>query len=273
MSWFAMLPSMWLILEKVMLRRSRRMDSVFVSCTFIGMSFFRLAFPQTLFFLLSLFWLSNLAVFDLFLAIFADPAIEFFVIPATERIGERLICKLDGFYPEAFDIKWERHSLKDSHFQVITEGVITGPTVRNDDGTFSVTSSLALKPAPGDHGIIYYCVVSHRSLLVPKKLNVILPKKGSVEIYVTIVSPCVLLVLVLILAAVYCLWTWKSFSIWSLRDSVEKGHGAAACPWGTAFTAIVACTPLNTATSAIVNDSLQLLQVLVPSTDVSHSIV
>ncbi|XP_012979607.1 natural cytotoxicity triggering receptor 3 ligand 1 isoform X2 [Mesocricetus auratus] len=138
----------------------------------------------------------------------ADPALELFVEPATQRNGERLICKLDGFYPEAFDIQWERRALKDSHFQVITEGIITGPTVRNDDGTFSVTSSLVLKPALEDHEVIYYCVVSHRSFHVPKKLNVTLPKKGSVEIYVTIVGPCVLLGVVLILTKVFCPWTW-----------------------------------------------------------------
>lgn len=111
----------------------------------------------------------------------AYPAMALFVKAATERNGEgqRIICKLDGFYPEAFDIKWERGTLKDPHFRVITDGIVTGPTVKNDDGTFSVTSSLALTPALEDRGIIYHCVVSHRSLLVPKKLNLTLPEKGK----------------------------------------------------------------------------------------------
>lgn len=34
-------------------------------------------------------------------------------------------------------------------------------------------------PALEDHGIIYHCVMSHRSLLVPKKLNLTLPEKGK----------------------------------------------------------------------------------------------
>lgn len=140
------------------------------------------------------------------LDVVAYPAMALFVKAASERNGEgqRIICKLDGFYPEAFDIKWERCTLKDPHFQVITDGIVTGPTVKNDDGTFSVTSSLALKPALEDRGIIYYCVVSHRSLLVPKKLNLTLPEEGSMEIYVTLVSPSVLLGLVLILC-----WLWR----------------------------------------------------------------
>lgn len=92
--------------------------------------------------------------------------------PATARDGKEklIICQLDGFYPEALDIKWMGCALKDSHFQEITEGVVTGPTVKNDDGTFSVTSSLALKPALEDH--MYQCVAWHRSWLMPQSLNV-----------------------------------------------------------------------------------------------------
>lgn len=93
--------------------------------------------------------------------------------------GQRIVCELDGFYPEAFAIKWGRCTLKDPHFQVITDGIVTGPTMKNEDGTFRVTSSLALKPALQDRGVIYHCVVSHRSLLVPKKLNFTLPEKGK----------------------------------------------------------------------------------------------
>lgn len=92
--------------------------------------------------------------------------------PATVRDGKEklIICQLDGFYPEALDIKWMRCALKDSHFQEITEGVVTSPTVKNDDGTFSVTSSLALKPALENN--MYQCVAWHRSWLISQSLNV-----------------------------------------------------------------------------------------------------
>ncbi|XP_038169851.1 natural cytotoxicity triggering receptor 3 ligand 1 isoform X1 [Arvicola amphibius] len=138
------------------------------------------------------------------LDVVAYPAMALFVKAERYGEGQHIICKLDGFYPEAFDIKWERCTLKDSRFRVITDGIVIGPTVKNDDGTFSVTSSLALKPALEDRGIIYHCVVSHRSLLVPRKLNLTLPEKGSVEIYVTIVFPSVLLGLVLVFWLCWC---------------------------------------------------------------------
>lgn len=109
----------------------------------------------------------------------AYPAMALFVEAERNGEGQRIVCELDGFYPEAFAIKWERYTLKDPHFRVITDGIVTGPTVKNEDGTFRVTSSLALKPALQDRGIIYHCVVSHRSLLVPKKLNLTLPEKGK----------------------------------------------------------------------------------------------
>ncbi|XP_052618940.1 natural cytotoxicity triggering receptor 3 ligand 1-like [Peromyscus californicus insignis] len=146
------------------------------------------------------------------LDVVASPAMKLFVKPATERNGEEqhVICKLDGFYPEAFDVKWGKSTLNDPHFQAITEGIVTGPTVRNDDGTFSVTSSLALRPALEDHGNTFFCVVSHKSLLDSKRLSVMLPEKRPVEIYFTIVGPCVLLALVLALVIVYCLWRWSS---------------------------------------------------------------
>lgn len=127
--------------------------------------------------------------------------------PATARDGKEklIICQLDGFYPEALDIKWMGCALKDSHFQEITEGVVTGPTVKNDDGTFSVTSSLALKPALEDH--MYQCVAWHRSWLMPQSLNVTVfeNKPRSTMIYVTIIGLCILLFSVIVCG----LWKWK----------------------------------------------------------------
>lgn len=116
-----------------------------------------------------------------FFSLAASPAVKLFVKPATEGNGEEehVICKVDGFYPAAIDIKWEESTLNDPHFRAITEGIITGPVVRNDDGTFSVTSSLALKPALKDHGNTFTCVVSHRSLLDSKRLSVTLPEKSK----------------------------------------------------------------------------------------------
>lgn len=143
------------------------------------------------------------------LEVVAHPNMSLFEKPATANDGkEKLICQLDGFYPEAFDIKWMWCALKDSHFQEITEGIVTGPTMKNDDGTFSVTSSLALKPALEDH--MYQCVVWHRSWLVPQSLNITVFENnpGSMTIYVTIIGSCILLCSVIVCG----LWKWKGLT-------------------------------------------------------------
>lgn len=68
-------------------------------------------------------------------------------------------------------------ALNDSRFQEIPEGMVTGPTVKNGDGTFSVNSSFALKPALEDH--MYQCVVWHGSWLIPHSLNITIFENGE----------------------------------------------------------------------------------------------
>lgn len=138
------------------------------------------------------------------LEVVANPTIRLFVKPATVRNDEEkhIICELYGFYPEAFSIKWGKYTLKDSQFQEITEGNITHPTVKNDDGTFNVTSCLTLKPSLEDHGTTYQCVVLHRSLLVPRRLNVTLSEKGAKDVYFAFLA------FSLLLPAAYVLWRW-----------------------------------------------------------------
>lgn len=141
------------------------------------------------------------------LEVVARPDMSLYEKPATARNGKDklIICQLDGFYPEAFDIKWMRGTLKDSHFQEITEDIVTGPAVKNVDGTFSVNSSLVLKPALKGH--IYQCVVSHRFWLIPQSLNITIfeDESGSGMMYVTIIGSCILL-----FSVIACgLWKWK----------------------------------------------------------------
>nr|XP_034370759.1 natural cytotoxicity triggering receptor 3 ligand 1 [Arvicanthis niloticus] len=136
------------------------------------------------------------------LEVVAHPDMSIFEKPATVRNRKEklILCQLHGFYPEAIDIKWMRCVLKDCHFQEITEGVVTGATMKNGDGTFSVISSLVLKPALEDH--MYQCVVWHPSWPTPQSRNITIFENGSVEIYVTIVGPCILLFLVIVYAIV-----------------------------------------------------------------------
>nr|XP_042138276.1 natural cytotoxicity triggering receptor 3 ligand 1-like [Peromyscus maniculatus bairdii] len=139
------------------------------------------------------------------LEVVANPTIRLFVKPASVRNDEEkhIICELYGFYPEAVSIKWGKYTLKDSQFQEITEGNITHPTVKNDDGTFSVTSCLTLKPSLEDHGTTYQCVVLHRSLLVPRRHNVTLSEKGAKDVHFAFLAFSLLL-----LPAAYVLWRW-----------------------------------------------------------------
>lgn len=104
---------------------------------------------------------------------------SWFLKPDTvENSKEKhMICKLDGFYPEAFNIKWEKRRLRDAHFREITEGIVIGSIVKNDNGTFSVTSSLAVKEAL--EGDVYKCVMWHRSWLISHSFNITLREEGE----------------------------------------------------------------------------------------------
>ncbi|XP_051005341.1 natural cytotoxicity triggering receptor 3 ligand 1 [Acomys russatus] len=140
------------------------------------------------------------------LEVVANPTIRLFVKPAAVSHNEErhIVCELYGFYPEAVSIRWERGTPKDSHFQEMTGSNVTGPTVKNKDGTFNVTSCLTVKPALEDDGTVYQCVVLHKSLLVPQRLNVTLPEKGSVDMYFYILIPCVL-----VIPTAFLFFLWK----------------------------------------------------------------
>ncbi|XP_029419510.1 natural cytotoxicity triggering receptor 3 ligand 1 isoform X2 [Nannospalax galili] len=104
------------------------------------------------------------------LEVMARPAIRLCVEKNTARNkGEKhILCKVDGFYPEAISIKWEKRTPKDPHFQEITEGVDTGPTSKKEDGSFNVTSRLKLKSSLEDSGTVYQCVVEHTPEHLPE---------------------------------------------------------------------------------------------------------
>lgn len=82
-----------------------------------------------------------------------------------------ILCKSSGFYPEYINITWKRWTQKDPQFQEISEDVTTGPTMKNEDGTFNITSDLRLKPSLEDNVTIYQCVVWHVSSLMCQSFN------------------------------------------------------------------------------------------------------
>ncbi|XP_045413568.1 natural cytotoxicity triggering receptor 3 ligand 1 isoform X1 [Lemur catta] len=103
----------------------------------------------------------------------AYPASRLFLQQAMVKGNEdtRIVCKSSGFYPEAINITWEKWTQKVPHHLEISEGVVTSPATKNEDGTFNVTSYLNLQSSLEDSGTVYQCVVWHTSLLTPLRVN------------------------------------------------------------------------------------------------------
>ncbi|XP_032497395.1 natural cytotoxicity triggering receptor 3 ligand 1 [Phocoena sinus] len=107
------------------------------------------------------------------LEVVAHPVSSLFLEQAGVKDNEdkHILCKSSGFYPEDINITWKRWTQKDPQFQEISEDVITGPTMKNEDGTFNITSYLRLKPSLEDNVTIYQCVVWHVSSLMCQSFN------------------------------------------------------------------------------------------------------
>lgn len=103
----------------------------------------------------------------------ASPAIKVTLDQAPTK-GNRytcVVCKSAGFYPESINITWEKWTQKTPEHLQISEGVFTGPPVKNEDGTFNVTSYLTLKSPVEADGAIYQCVVGHISLHTSQRFS------------------------------------------------------------------------------------------------------
>ncbi|KFO18674.1 B7 like protein 6 [Fukomys damarensis] len=96
--------------------------------------------------------------------------------------GRHLVCQSSGFYPEAINITWEKWTQKVPQHQVISKDICTGPTIKNKDGVFSITSYLKLNASLEDNGTIYQCVVEHPSLSISQKVNFTLLVIGSLSV-------------------------------------------------------------------------------------------
>ncbi|OCT83550.1 hypothetical protein XELAEV_18021690mg [Xenopus laevis] len=78
----------------------------------------------------------------------------------TER---EVTCHANNYYPEIIKFQWIKHLSVTQHV-VLRQGVSTNEPLENEDGTFSTTSQLMLKPSMEDDGKKYSCIISHRSL-------------------------------------------------------------------------------------------------------------
>lgn len=84
---------------------------------------------------------------------------------------KHILCTSSGFYPEHINITWKKWTQNDPHFREFSKNITTDHMVKNEDGTFNITSHLRLKPSLEDNGTIYQCVVWHVSLPTIQSFN------------------------------------------------------------------------------------------------------
>ncbi|KAF7245602.1 Natural cytotoxicity triggering receptor 3 ligand 1 [Varanus komodoensis] len=110
------------------------------------------------------------------LEIVVQPTVSLFPKEVTvERGKEKILsCKVNKFYPEVIDIKWEKNSKHTSDKMISPEDIHRVAPVENRDGTFNATSNLRLQPTLQDDGSVYICIVKHSSFPRHSSLNVTL---------------------------------------------------------------------------------------------------
>ncbi|XP_054581662.1 natural cytotoxicity triggering receptor 3 ligand 1-like [Eptesicus fuscus] len=104
-----------------------------------------------------------------FLNVLASPECTLFPEQAMVKDdgNKYILCKARGFYPENIIITWYTWTQENPQGQEISEGITTGPAIKNEDGTFNITSRLRL-----EHIVTTcQCVIRHISLLTSCRLN------------------------------------------------------------------------------------------------------
>ncbi|XP_005380437.1 PREDICTED: natural cytotoxicity triggering receptor 3 ligand 1-like [Chinchilla lanigera] len=143
------------------------------------------------------------------LEVTAEPASTVFLEQSMERSneidGSYLVCHASGFYPEAINITWQKWTQNVSQYQRISTDIWNDPIIKNEGGTFNITSYLKISPSLEDSVTIYQCVVWHCSLNTSQRLNFTLPVRETKErdliwILVSIVG------LILIVVISVCIW-------------------------------------------------------------------
>ncbi|XP_073898603.1 natural cytotoxicity triggering receptor 3 ligand 1-like isoform X3 [Castor canadensis] len=126
------------------------------------------------------------------------------------------VCKSSGFYPPNISIRWKKWIQKSAQYQEISENIFTERPVKNEDGTFNITSYLKLKLPVEDTGATYQCVIWHKSWPTSQKLNLTLPRGESEKtpylLYLWILS---IPVVGLILLPLYFVWKGRYRDRWT----------------------------------------------------------
>lgn len=94
----------------------------------------------------------------------AKPQMSLSATAITIENGTEKSVKCDStvFYPLDIQISWLKKSK--SGEQKILDHICTGSPVKNEDGTYNVSSHMRLRPTLQDDGNTYVCIVRHRSL-------------------------------------------------------------------------------------------------------------
>lgn len=102
-------------------------------------------------------------------------------ILTIERDKEKTIsCAVNKYYPDEIVVQWEKNSKHTADKSVPAEDICTGSSVKNEYGTFNVTSKLKLQPSLQDDGNIYSCIVKHKSFSLYPVHSVTLTVTGIV---------------------------------------------------------------------------------------------
>ncbi|XP_059831698.1 uncharacterized protein LOC132397240 [Hypanus sabinus] len=78
-------------------------------------------------------------------------------------------CDSTGFYPLKIEMSWLKKSRGGE--EKILKDICTGSPIKNNDGTYSVSSRMRLQPSLQDNANIYVCFVRHRSLRNGERLE------------------------------------------------------------------------------------------------------
>ncbi|XP_060694948.1 uncharacterized protein LOC132824448 isoform X2 [Hemiscyllium ocellatum] len=100
-------------------------------------------------------------------------------------------CDSVDFYPVSVEMGWIQKTKNEE--RILSQHICTGSPVQHQNGTYSVSSRLRLRPTLEDNGNIYICYVKHPSLNKDVKLEAQLTvKEPEVVVPVGIITGCVI---------------------------------------------------------------------------------
>ncbi|XP_066221236.1 natural cytotoxicity triggering receptor 3 ligand 1 [Saccopteryx leptura] len=139
-------------------------------------------------------------------------------VMAKDNEDKYILCKLSGFHPKDINITWCQWTQEDPHCLEFSEGITTDPAIKNEDGTFNITSHLRMNHSV-EHNVTYQCMIRHISLSTLMTLNITLPGKEpemetslrTSSLWTTILYisvSCLILAIIVVSSYLSCL-LWK----------------------------------------------------------------